>query len=95
MNRPLSHPGRGAALIIVLAFVVLLTGLCVAYFSRTISDRQIAHGSFNQSNADQLASSAAGINSWRSTPGNYPRLSQSSTNLRLRDDSVDSLHTNR
>jgi len=61
MDRALSHPRRGAALIIVLAFVVLLTGLCVAYFSRTLSDRQIAHGSFNQSNADQLASSAVGI----------------------------------
>jgi hypothetical protein len=49
---------RGAALIIVLAFVVLLTGLGVAYFSRTTSDRQVAHNSFNQSNVDQLAQSA-------------------------------------
>src|SRR5438046_5171565 len=49
---------RGAALIIVLAFVVLLTGLGVAYLSRTTSDRQVAHSSFNQSNADQLAQSA-------------------------------------
>src|SRR5438270_10901628 len=49
---------RGAALIIVLAFVVLLTGLGVAYLSRTTSDRQIAHSSFNQSTVDQLAQSA-------------------------------------
>src|SRR6266545_2423987 len=49
---------RGAALIIVLAFVVLLTGLGIAYLSRTTSDRQVAHSSFNQSNVDQLAQSA-------------------------------------
>jgi hypothetical protein len=49
---------RGAALIIVLAFVVLFTGLAVAYLSRTTSDRQIAHSSFNQSNVDQLVQSA-------------------------------------
>jgi hypothetical protein len=52
-----SHEG-GAALLIVLAFVVLLTGMSVAYLSRTTSDRQVAHGSFNQSKADQLAASA-------------------------------------
>jgi hypothetical protein len=49
---------RGAALIIVLAFVVLFAGLGVAYVSRTTSDRQVAHSSFNQSNVDQLAQSA-------------------------------------
>ena len=49
---------RGAALIIVLAFVVLFAGLGVAYLSRTTSDRQVAHSSFNQSNVDQLAQSA-------------------------------------
>ena len=48
---------RGAALIIVLAFVVLLTGVGLAYLSRTTSDRQVAHGSFNQSAVDQLAQS--------------------------------------
>src|SRR5262249_8543044 len=61
MNRPHKRnifSKRGAALIIVLAFVVLLTGLGVAYFSRTTSDRQVAHGSFNQSKADQLVASA-------------------------------------
>src|SRR5437870_1703896 len=49
---------RGAALIIVLAMVVLLTGLAVAYLSRATSDRQVAHSSFNQSSVDQLAQSA-------------------------------------
>ena len=52
---------RGAALIIVLAFVVLLTGLVVAYFSRTVTDRQVAQGSFNQTKTDQLAMSATDL----------------------------------
>jgi hypothetical protein len=53
------HSGKqGAALIIVLAFVVLLTGVAIAYLSRATSDRQVAHSSFNQSNVDQLAQSA-------------------------------------
>src|SRR5882757_4829680 len=51
----------GAALIIVLAFVVLLTGLVVAYFSRTVTDRQVAQGSFNQTRTDQLAMSATDL----------------------------------
>ena len=42
--------GRGAALLIVLAFAVLLTGLTLAYLSRTTSDRQVAHSSFHQTN---------------------------------------------
>jgi Tfp pilus assembly protein PilX len=61
MNRlpkAVSSRERAAALIIVLAFVVLLTGLGVAYLSRATSDRQVAHNSFNQSNVDQLAQSA-------------------------------------
>src|SRR5438552_9158633 len=61
MERPrkaFSNRKRGAALLIVLAFVVLLTGVSVAYLSRSTSDRQVAHGSFNQSKADQLVSSA-------------------------------------
>src|SRR5713226_8246090 len=52
---------RGSALIIVLAFVVLLTALVVAYFSRTVTDRQVAHASFHQTKADQLALSAADL----------------------------------
>jgi hypothetical protein len=49
---------RGAALIIVLALVVLLAGVSIAYLSRATSDRQVADSSFNQSNVDQLAQSA-------------------------------------
>jgi hypothetical protein len=49
---------RGAALIIVLAFVVLFAGVGVAYLSRTTSDRQVAHSSFKQSDVDQLVQSA-------------------------------------
>src|SRR5262249_16699072 len=49
---------RGAALIIVLAFVVLFAGVGVAYLSRTTGDRQVAHSSFNQSNVDALVQSA-------------------------------------
>src|SRR2546425_13314224 len=57
LKAPLSRQ-RGAALIIVLALVVVFTGLAVAYLSRTTSDRQVAHSSFNQSSVDQLAQSA-------------------------------------
>ena len=48
---------RAAALIIVLAFVVLLTGLVVAYLSRATSDRAVAQSSLHQSKADQVAAS--------------------------------------
>jgi hypothetical protein len=58
LRKAISSRDRGAALIIVLAFVVVLTGLVVAYMSRVMSDRPVAHGSFNQSKADQLAQSA-------------------------------------
>jgi hypothetical protein len=58
LRNEISYRRRGAALLIVLAMVVLLTGLCVAYLSRITSDRQVAHGSFNQSKADQLVASA-------------------------------------
>src|SRR5438552_1676761 len=57
-SKTISSPERGAALVIVLAFVVLLTGLVVAYLSRATSDRPVAQSSFNQSKADQLAASA-------------------------------------
>jgi hypothetical protein len=49
------------ALIIVLAFVLLLAGLTVAYFSQTTTDRQIAQTSFSEASADQIASSATAI----------------------------------
>jgi len=58
LHKLASRREQAAALVIVLALVVLLTGLVVAYFSRTAGDRQVAHSSFNQSKVDQLAASA-------------------------------------
>ena len=52
---------KGAALMIVLAFVVLLTGLVLAYFSRAGTDRQLAQLSYNDTSADLLARSALDI----------------------------------
>src|SRR5438874_13737722 len=52
---------RAAALIIVLAFVVLVTGLALAYFTRTTTDRQLAQSSYNDTSADLLARSALDI----------------------------------
>ena len=52
---------KGAALIIVLAFVVLLTGLAVAYLSRATTDRQLAKSSFDDTASDLLARSALDI----------------------------------
>jgi hypothetical protein len=49
---------KAAALIIVLAFVVLLTGLSLAYFSHTTSERQLAHSSYNDTSANLLARTA-------------------------------------
>jgi hypothetical protein len=50
-----------AALLIVLAFLVLLAGVTIAYLSRTATDRQIAQSSFNDAKADQLARSALDV----------------------------------
>src|SRR5438876_3554029 len=52
---------KAAALIIVLALVVLLTGLALAYFSSTTTDRQLAQSSYNDTSADLLARSALDI----------------------------------
>jgi hypothetical protein len=49
---------KAAALIIVLAFVVLVTGVSLTYFSRTTSERQLAHSSYNDTSADLLTRSA-------------------------------------
>src|SRR5436190_4371734 len=54
-------PSKGAALIIVLAFVVLVTVLSVAYFSRASTDRQLAQSSYNDTSSDLLARSALDI----------------------------------
>jgi len=52
---------KGAALIIVLAFVVLATALGLAYFSRATTDRQLAQSSSNDTTADLLARTALDI----------------------------------
>src|SRR5436190_2090272 len=52
---------KAAALIIVLAFVVPLTGLVVAYLSRATMDRQMAQASFRDSDSDILARGALEI----------------------------------
>src|SRR5438094_5502608 len=52
---------KGAALLIALALVVLVTGLALAYFTRTTSDRQLAQSSYNDTSADLLARSALDI----------------------------------
>ena len=61
-----SDPSRnfrqeGAALVIILAFVVLLTGLVIVYLSRTITDRQLAKSSFEDTAAELLARSSLDI----------------------------------
>src|SRR5215813_10763169 len=53
-----SSSKRGAALLIVLAMVVLLTGVSIAYLSRTTDDRQVAQSSFHQTKVDVMAQSA-------------------------------------
>ncbi|MCX6967292.1 MAG: hypothetical protein NTZ46_05830, partial [Verrucomicrobia bacterium] len=49
---------RGVALVIVLAFVVLMTGLVVAFFSRAESNRQVAHSSANETRGELFAQGA-------------------------------------
>jgi Tfp pilus assembly protein PilX len=46
---------NGAALMIVLAFVVLLTGLVLAFFASTSTERQLAHASYNDTSGGLLA----------------------------------------
>jgi hypothetical protein len=57
----LDGASKGAALMIVLAFVVLVTGLALAYFSRAGTDRQLAQSSHNDTSSDLLARSALDI----------------------------------
>jgi Tfp pilus assembly protein PilX len=49
---------RGVALVLVLAFVVLLTGLIVAFFSQALLDRQISNSSANATRVDLFAQGA-------------------------------------
>jgi Tfp pilus assembly protein PilX len=55
------HGRNGAALIIVLALVVLFSGLALAYLSRTVTDRQLAQSSYHDTSADLLARSALDV----------------------------------
>ena len=52
---------RGAALLIVLAFVVLLAAVVLAYMARSTADRPLAQAGFGIAAADQLARSALAI----------------------------------
>jgi hypothetical protein len=52
---------EGAALIIVLAFAVIFTGIALAYFSRTATDRQLVQSSYHDTSADLLARSALDV----------------------------------
>ena len=56
-----SHLDSGTALVIVLSFLVLLTVLAVAFFSRSITEREVSNSSVNQTKAELLARSAADI----------------------------------
>ena len=58
---PREGASQGAALIIVLAFVVLVTALALVHFSRTTTDRQLAQSSYHDTSADFLARSALDI----------------------------------
>ena len=55
-----SQPRRekGIAIVLVLACIVILTGLVFAFFSRAITERQVASSSVDQTSADLLARSA-------------------------------------
>ncbi len=56
-----SHRNQGVALVLVLCFVVLITGLVVAYFSRTLTTRQLSNASTSTAQAEMLANSATDV----------------------------------
>ncbi|XHR31251.1 MAG: hypothetical protein ACFUZC_12000 [Chthoniobacteraceae bacterium] len=58
MNFKGPSSSRGAALIIALAFILLLAGLVIAFFSRSVTVRQIADSSANGSRANLFANGA-------------------------------------
>lgn len=61
-NAPkLAERRSGIALVIVLAFIVLLAGVVVSFFSRTSASRGLSNSSLNQNKADVLAQSATDI----------------------------------
>lgn len=49
---------RGVAIVIVLAFVVLVSGLVVAFFSRSVQDRQVSSNSANETRVELFAQGA-------------------------------------
>ncbi len=53
--------GQGAALVLVLCFIVLLTALTVAYFSRAMVSRQLSNASTSAAQASTVASSAVDV----------------------------------
>ncbi|HWL50838.1 MAG TPA: hypothetical protein VNQ90_00280 [Chthoniobacteraceae bacterium] len=58
---PLPKGNQGVAIVIVLSFVVLLTGLVVAFFTRATTQRQVANAALKQNQVDLLAQNALSI----------------------------------
>lgn len=54
----LQQNGRGFALVLVLAFTALLTGLALAFLSNSLGQRQVAHASADQEKVSLLADGA-------------------------------------
>src|SRR5438874_7310840 len=50
-----SNREQGIALLIVLAFTVILLGLVAAYFSRVTADRSVSESSLQQAKSDEIA----------------------------------------
>lgn len=61
MRSPFLKNERAAALVIVLSFVVLLTGVVVVFLTRVSANRVLANGSSRQWEADQYARSALNV----------------------------------
>src|SRR6266480_3241607 len=56
-----AHAKSGIALLITLAFVVLLAALVIAFLSRTTNHRLVANTATNETKADQFARGALDI----------------------------------
>lgn len=61
MLSPYLRSKIGAALVVTLAFIVLLTGLVVAFFSEALFERQISDASARQTKVELLARSAVSV----------------------------------
>jgi len=90
-NQLVQKACAGAALIIVLALVLIFTGLALAYFSRTAIDRQLAQSSSSDTGAGLLARSALDIVVSDVKQELLSPLSQpiTSTNIRPRESGAD------